>query len=97
MAISRYSNAPILAFGQQLGTSYAISNIRQAIANGNLKCKQVILRGKERLDTIAGEEYGDGKYWWIIAAASNIGWGLQVPVGTVLNIPELNSALLFVV
>jgi hypothetical protein len=97
MAISRYSNAPVLAFGQQLGTSYAISNIRQAIADGNLKYKTIILRGRERLDTIAGEQYNDAKYWWIIAAASNIGWGLQVPPGTVLKIPELNSALMFVI
>ena len=36
---------------------------------------------------MAANVYGDSSLWWIIAAASNIGWGLQVPPGTVLKIP----------
>ena len=39
------------------------------------------------MDIIAGEVYGDAALWWVIAAASGIGWGLQVPAGTVLNVP----------
>jgi hypothetical protein len=42
----------------------------------------------ERLDIVAGEYYGDGTLWWIIAAASGIGWGLQVPPGIELIIPS---------
>jgi hypothetical protein len=57
--------------------------------NGQLPVKQMIVRGAERLDTIAGVVYGDARYWWILAAASNIGWGMQVPVGTIINIPAL--------
>ena len=41
----------------------------------------------ERLDQIAGVVYGDSTLWWMIAAASGIGWGLQVPPGTKLRIP----------
>jgi hypothetical protein len=39
------------------------------------------------LDIIAGEYYGDGSLWWVIAGASGIGWGLQVPAGIYLRIP----------
>ena len=48
----------------------------------------------ERLDTIAGKIYGDSNYWWVIAAASGIGWPLQVPPGTLLRIPEDLGAVL---
>ena len=36
---------------------------------------------------IAGDAYNDSSLWWVIAAASGIGWGLQVPPGTVIRIP----------
>jgi len=42
----------------------------------------------DRLDLLAFKYYGDSSYWWIIAAASNIGWGLQVPPGTLIKIPR---------
>jgi nucleoid-associated protein YgaU len=95
MAISRYANAPVMGFGQYLGTSNVISSIRAAIKSGALPVTTVIVRGRERLDTIAGEVYGDGKLWWVLAAASNIGWGLQVPPGTVISVPELNAVMSF--
>ena len=41
----------------------------------------------DRLDHLAGKFYGSGTLWWIIAAASGVGWGLQVPPGTLLAIP----------
>lgn len=49
------------------------------------------MTGDDRLDTLAGSIYGNAKYWWILAAASDIGWGLQAPPGTVLNIIDLES------
>ena len=42
----------------------------------------------KRLDQISGESYGDAGYWWVIAAASGIGWGMQVPPGTLIKIPD---------
>lgn len=47
-----------------------------------------VLQEGERLDIIAGREYGDARFWWVISAASGIGWGLQVPAGTSILIPR---------
>lgn len=65
----------------------ANSQIRNAALNGIIDCKIRFLRDGERLDHVAGIEYGDSKYWWVIAAASGIGWALQCPEGTELFIP----------
>jgi len=93
MTTSRYVRSSKLNLGTQQGTSFVIQNIRAAIAAGALPVKTITLKGAERLDTLAGSIYGDAKYWWILAAASNIGWGLQVPTGTIINIPELASVI----
>lgn len=96
MAISRYSGSPIIDFGNQYGTSTAVTKIRRAITGGTIPYQEIIVRGSERLDTMAGELYGDAKYWWVLAAASNIGWGLQVPPGTVVRVISLSDALSYV-
>ena len=44
-----------------------------------------------RLDTLAGLLLGNAKLWWIIAALSGIGWGLQVPAGTRITYPTDKS------
>ena len=93
MAVSRYARTPILELGKRFGTSRAIKAIRDGIAAGTIKFREETLSGLERLDVIAGNEYGDGRYWWIIAAASNIGWASQVPPGTYLRIPTLDDVL----
>ena len=76
-----------------LGTSTAHVDIRHAIESGRLSYTSTTLSEGERLDILAGKFYGDGKYWWILAAASGIGWGLQVPSGTIVYIPDLQSTL----
>lgn len=91
MAFSRHARTPVLNFGAQYGTGRAREAIQSAIANGQLTTRTMVVRGVERLDTIAGSVYGDGRYWWILAAASNIGWGLQVPPGTIIRIPDLGA------
>jgi len=90
MSFSRYSRTPVLGFGSSYGTGTAREAIQSAIASGQIATtNSFVVRGRERLDTIAGVVYGDGSYWWILAAASNIGWGLQVPPGTLIIVPDL--------
>lgn len=96
MATSRYIAAPILGLGAQRGTSSAAAAVRAAVNSGGIMSSKTMLKGSERLDTIAGDVYGDGRYWWVIAAASNIGWCLQVPPGTLLTIPDLSQVLAIV-
>lgn len=91
MAFSRYTRTPVLALGEKYGTAEAIRVIREAIKNGTLKTREMVVHEKQRLDTIAGSIYGDGRYYWILAATSNIGWGLQVPPGTIILVPEIDD------
>lgn len=92
MAFSRYNRTTQLGLGVQYGTSRAIEAIRAGIAAGQIHVqREFIVRGAERLDTLAGVVYGDARYWWVLAAASDIGWGLQVPTGTVIKVPILSD------
>lgn len=94
--MNRYARTPVIGLGYRYGTSFAISAIRQNIQAGNIRFQEVVLQESNRLDILAGLYYGDGRLWWVIAAASNIGWGLQVPVGTVIKIPDLRDCSRFV-
>lgn len=87
MSLRRYARSPILRAGSYYGTSRVSEVIRNAISRGDIKVEVHVLQEGERLDSIAGRRYGDGRLWWVIAAASGIGWGLQVPPGTRLQIP----------
>lgn len=87
MSVRRYSRSPQLRGGIHYGTSSASRVIKEAVDSGVLRTEAHVLQEGERLDTVAGKRYGDGRLWWIIAAASGIGWALQVPPGTFLLIP----------
>ena len=87
MGIRRYSRSPVIRGGKQLGTSDAVRVIREAVKDGRIQTTTRTLQGEERLDVLAGKLYGDARNWWIIAAASNIGYGLQVPPGTQIIVP----------
>jgi hypothetical protein len=91
MPFSRYARAPLLRLGEQYGTSTAITIVRNAVKDGSIKTRETVVRGAERLDTLAGSIFGDSRYWWVLAATSDIGWGLQVPPGTIIRIPDLND------
>lgn len=83
----RYANTPKIAAGRQYGTATAHNSVRRAVQQGRISVREHVLKEGERLDTLAGRTYGDARLWWLIAAASGIGWGLQVPPGTQLFIP----------
>lgn len=89
MAFSRYQRTDVLGYNFQYGTSTTHSIIRDAVRNERVPFKTIVLHEAERLDHLAFKHYQNGRYWWIIAAASDIGWGLQVPPGTVIRIPDL--------
>lgn len=89
MATRRYARTPIIRGGKQYGTARAARAIFNAVERGQISTDTHILQEGERLDAIAGERYGDGRMWWIIAAASGVGWALQCPPGTRLRIPRL--------
>ena len=84
----RYARTQLVNAGDQYGTAFGSTAIYYAAKNGTIRVRSEIVRESQRLDIIAGREYGDSSLWWVIAAASGIGWGLQVPAGTLIFIPE---------
>ena len=90
--ISRYSNNSRINLGSQLGTSENVLKLRRGIKDGSIPIvRSIIATGEDRLDSLAGTIYGNAKYWWILAVSSGIGWGLQVPSGTIINIIRLSD------
>jgi len=97
MAVSRYQKDTIIGRPQRLSTAEGVLRIRQAIAAGLLTTREFTLTEGQRLDTLGGQLYGDGQLWWVIAAASGIGWWLQVPPGTRLLVPtDIDETLRYV-
>jgi len=92
MALSRYNS-------YSLGRIKSVdsSALHKAIEAGHVEFKKLELTSAQRLDTLAGQYYGDSQYWWIIAIASGIGWGLQVPSGTLIRIPtNISQAISYI-
>tara|TARA_X000001388_G_scaffold70384_1_gene59493 strand:- start:359 stop:652 length:294 start_codon:yes stop_codon:yes gene_type:complete len=97
MAFSRYMTVPKTAPGKT-SMSTASASIRFAVINDVLAVDTHILEEGQRLDQISAERYGDSSYWWVIAAASGIGWSLQLPPGTFIIIPrDIGSALSLII
>ena len=90
MTIKRYSKTPVIN-GNMYGTSYVVSIIRAAVKNNQLNYETIIVQQRERLDSLAAQIYGDGKLWWVLAAASDVGFGLQVPAGTIIRVPNIEE------
>ena len=91
MALTRYSFASAKkdSNGKDIiGISQSCYKIYNAVENGEISYGVHVLEQGERLDYIAGINYGDSSLWWIIAAASGIGYALQVPPGTILRVPS---------
>ena len=94
MAISRYAFTGFARQGKIIASYSNMSAINSAVENGTIECSTLIIEEGQRLDQIAGLAYQNSNYWWVIAAASGIGWALQVPPGTLIKIPnDLNKIL----
>lgn len=88
MALSRYTFLGNIKEGKIIASYSSMSKIYNAVETGRVECAIVVLENNQRVDQIAGSVYGDSSYWWVITAASGVGWGLQVPPGTLLRIPK---------
>jgi hypothetical protein len=94
MAVSRYQKDTIISTPQRLSTAEAVPRIRRAVTAGTLATRELVLTEGQRLDNLAGSLYGDGRLWWVIAAASGIGWWLQAPPGTRILVPvDINAVM----
>lgn len=92
MPFSRYTKSYLRYDAKGLQTSTAVSAVRSGITTGEVNIvDRLVTTQADRLDTLSGEIYGDARYWWVLAAASNIGWGMQVPPGTIIFVPDLKS------
>ena len=89
MAIDKYK----LVRGKFINIS---PHVYKAVENDLIQYELVISEEGKRLDHYANEYYGDANNWWIIAAASGIGWWLQnrmgfcEPTGAHLSLSEAN-------
>jgi len=78
--------------GGKLQTAKAVTLIRRANEFGLIPTREVYLKESQRLDHLAFDHLGDSTLWWVLAGLSNIGWGLQVPAGTIIKIPiDINA------
>ena len=90
-SLSRYQSANIS------NAPAVVNMIKKGVERGELSFTTEILQEGRRLDHVAFDYYQDARLWWIIAAASGIGWWLQCPPGTRLVIPtDLGQILTFV-
>ena len=89
MGISRYKNAKVLTRDNKRFTlsSRVGPRVKQQVDSGAITVQTFTLSQGQRLDVVSANYYGDPSYWWVIAAASGIGWQCQVPAGTVLKVP----------
>ena len=85
--MNRYRSDRRIRGGSVLATNQSINRIKTAVRDGRLKVKRYKMKEGERLDILANRFLGDGRLWWVLAACSNIGWALQVPPGTLINVP----------
>jgi hypothetical protein len=85
---NRYEETKKILGGTAYGTSLGAWRVYNACANNTIGYSVELLTEAQRVDQLAGMYYGSAKLWWVIAAASGIGWALQCPAGTRIVIPS---------
>ncbi len=91
MALSRYSFAAKFKNSLEqnmVSISNASPRIFRAVENQSINYSVHVLEEGERLDYLAGIFYCDSALWWVLAAASGIGYALQVTPGTIIRVPS---------
>lgn len=83
----RHRKDSIIRGGKSYASNRSAVRIRNAVNAGNLEVTVITLGMFRRLDHLAFQYYDDPSMWWVIAAASGIGWALQVPPGTRIVVP----------
>ena len=73
--------------GGKLQSARAVMLIRRANNFNLISVRSITIKEEQRLDHLAHEHLGDSQLWWVLAALSDIGWGMQVPPGTIIKIP----------
>jgi len=73
--------------GGKVETAKTVKSLRRAKDLGLLTTTDIVLTEDQRLDHLAHEHLGNSRWWWVLAALSDIGWGLQIPAGTIIKIP----------
>ena len=92
---SRYTFTPRV--GGAIGTTGTSSKILNGVEGGAIPYTSVVLKQGQRIDHVAASAYGSSSYWWVVAAASGIGWGMQLPAGTLLRVPNnLGTVLAYI-
>ena len=86
MSTGRYFFQPTID-RTYLSTPDLSTRIYAAVDAGTINASVSQLESNTRLDIIAFEAYGDATLWWIIAAASGIGWSMQLSPGTYIRVP----------
>lgn len=66
-------------------------NSTSIVENENDQFYTVDITTENRLDIISTNFYGNPTYWWILAMANNIIDPFDVPIGTLIRIPLLES------
>ena len=90
--MKRYARDQRIA-GGKLQTAQTTNRIRRARELGLIPTRDVVLQESQRLDHLAQRYLGSSHHWWILAALSDIGWGLQLPAGTVIRVPLESGTL----
>lgn len=91
MATGRYFFQPVID-RKFFSTPDLSTRIFAAVDAGQITSNVMKLNSNKRLDVLAYESYGDASLWWIIAAASGIGWPMQLTPGTYVRIPtDINA------
>ena len=88
---SRYTNTERIEDNIN-GVEYHETYDKKDIPNSNSDLYVTVdLTTKNRLDIISTNVYGYSLYWWVIAMANNIIDPFDIPIGTVLRVPQLAS------